>query len=206
MIIPKETKVRDHRVLDIMGTCMDSVRDRRMLYERRRRWFLFGNDSEQPVRYNRLFSYTDLVSSFLFAPESLKFSLQVTSEEFPIDDDVATVMASHMRQLCFDSEIITDFSDNLLWALCFDTMLMKIGWDNTHKMPEALTVMPHAFGVYDETERKLEKQKAFVHVFMLDLEESKQRLIRAGKGDQIKNLPRCQSTRPMTITRRSIAR
>jgi hypothetical protein len=188
MQLRSDTKMRDRQVLDIVEQCKKSIRDRQNRYERRRRWFLFGNDTETSVRYNRLAAHTDLVASFLFSPDSVRFTLTPTGGPRPGDDEIMDALGDYVKMQAENSGLLLEFSDALLWALIYDSMFLKIGWSDVRNQAIARAVDPYSFGVYDETESKIEDQEAFVHTFTLPRRDAILRLYRAGKGSEIKNL------------------
>jgi hypothetical protein len=188
MKLPDNKRDRDRRILDVIEQCKNTMRDRQNRYERRRRWFLYGNDTETPVRYNRLAAHSDLVSSFLFAPDSVRFSLTPSGGENPGDDDIMDSLGKYLRMQAINSGLLVDFDDALDWALVYDTMIMKMGWSDVRGQAMARIIDPYSFGVFDETEGKLDEQEAFIHTFTLPWQESVLRLTKAGKASQIRNL------------------
>lgn len=188
MRIPDEEKFRDKKVKEILDQCLENIQERRQRYERRRRWLLFGNDSEEPVRFNRLLSHTDLVSSFLFSPDSLKFSIMSKEAERGPLHEITDALSDYLRLEAAASEIIMQFSDALFWALCYDTMFLKLGWSDSRKQVLAKIIDPYSFAVFDESESSIDDQLAFCHMFVLPPDDAKRRMIRAGKGNRIKEL------------------
>ena len=69
-----ESKLAD-RVKWIIDQCTASRNDRTELYNRRERYFLFGTDGSNQVRYNRLESHIDLVAAFLYAPDHAFYNI-----------------------------------------------------------------------------------------------------------------------------------
>src|SRR5215471_14334281 len=70
MIMPDRFEDLEARVIWLIARCKETQRDRVQVYDRRERYFLWGTSgSENLVRYNRIESHIDLVSSFLYAPD-----------------------------------------------------------------------------------------------------------------------------------------
>jgi hypothetical protein len=193
MRIPVEIKKRDQKVLDIIDTCLKSMGDRRLRYERRRRWYLFGQDSEMHVRYNRLHAHTDLVSSFMFTPEVVRFTVSRKDRKIQGESEIIEALGDAMRTEAVSSGLLADFSQALDWALVYDSMFLKMGWNKSKAAPQAKIIDPYSMAVYDETEPELEDQWAFVYLFREPYETAVRRLMRAGKG---KDIPKLSEARP----------
>ena len=209
MIIPEREPEKSEYLAWIVKTCLDSKRDRKDLYDRRRRYFLYGTDSDQTVTYNRIDSHLDLVSSFLFSGDNAQFSLSA-----PLNSDDDMVKQFMAAEDCFnrdfrDAGLFDVFSDAMTWALTFDTMILKAGWSDTRNEATCTIVEPWKFGVFGEEVTELENQQAFVHSYHIDYDNAVQRLLRAGLGDKIKTLnvvnTPFESPFPEIVTRMIIA-
>ena len=75
MKIPSNQAEKEQFVAYIIDCCMASSEDRRSLYERRRRYFLYGQNTNAKVKFNRLKSHMKLVASFLFSPDGLVYNV-----------------------------------------------------------------------------------------------------------------------------------
>jgi hypothetical protein len=92
VIIPENPKVKDEYLKWILGVCLDSKKDRKDLYDRRRQFFLYGTSQDQQAYYNRIESHLDLVCSFLYSPDHAEFSLSAPANAS--DDQVKQFMAA----------------------------------------------------------------------------------------------------------------
>jgi hypothetical protein len=182
MIFPTDDEGIEKRVKWIIDTCTASRDDRAQLYQRRERYFLFGTDSSDPIRYNRLESHIDLVAAFLYAPDHAFYNIAADRNA----DDAVVKQA-----IALQDEWNDDFQDDGLsdlvaeaipWALVYDTMIMKQGWNDTREAQFAELVPPQNFGVFREDVTDLNSQSAFCHTYFLEWSEAAQRLIRAGRG------------------------
>lgn len=188
MIIPQTDPYRQDKIIEIRDACMASRGERRQMYERRQRYFLFGCADYRQVRYNRLFSHIDLVSSFLYSPDHASFTLGA-----PQNSPLPTVLQSVALQdewnnIFRDSGLAYQYGTAMTWALVMDAMFMKVGWNDERDRLVSRLVMPSAFGVYDETEPDLDAQEAFVHTYRLPYDNAVLRLYRAGLKDRVKDL------------------
>ncbi len=189
MKIPSAAKDRDEFVLDVLAVCLRNIRERRARYQRRRRWFLFGNDTDIPCRYNRLYSHLDLVASFLFSPDSLRMSLrEADRNNLPSDSELLLAFSDVLPEILVESGISDSFEHALLWSLCYDTMFLKIGWHGDEGRLSGHIIDPLSMAVFDERESSLGEQDAFAHLFTLPFYDAAERLKRAGKAGQIKQL------------------
>src|SRR5215470_7984287 len=150
MIIPDGKEKKREYIKFILDTCLMSKRDRRDLYDKRRLYFLFGTASDLEVKYNRIESHIDLVSSFLYSPDHAQFSLSAPLNS--PDDQVKQFMAAEdtLNQDFRDAGLFELFGDALPWAIVYDAMLLKAGWSNTRGEASFSAVNPDEFGVFAE--------------------------------------------------------
>lgn len=188
MIFPRNQEDIAKRVKLLIDACMASARSRSELYRRREAYFLFGSEAQTPVRHNRMASHMDLVSSFLFAPDHQFFHI---SAEANSDDAVvqqAITLQDFFNDEFHDAGLSDLFGDSIPWALTYDTMLFKVGWNEIRKCLTAELIQPHQFGVYREDVADLGTQQAFCHSYFMDWSAAAQVLIRAGQGSKIPEL------------------
>ena len=213
MIIPENTSTNPLRQNEfikwVLDTCLDSKKDRKDLYDRRRQFFLYGTGSDQEIIYNRIESHLDLVASFLYSSDRAQFSLSA-----PLNSDDALVKQYMAVEDSFnddfrDSGLFDFFGDSIIGSLCYDSMFLKVGWSDVHEDATCTLIEPWKFGVFSEEITELESQPAFVHTYHIDYDNACQRLIRAGLGDKIKDLTVVntpfESPYPELITRMIIA-
>jgi hypothetical protein len=188
MIFPTKEEDLAKRVKLIIDACTANRQDRAELYRRREAYFLFGTDAQNPVRYNRIEAHLDLVASFLFAPDHAFYHI---SAERNAEDAVvkqAIALQDEFNDDFTDAGLHDLFAEAIPWALVYDTMIFKQGWNDVRKAMIAELVPPHNFGVYREDITDLDTQQAFCHTYFLDWSDTAQRLLRAGKGGEIAKL------------------
>lgn len=188
MKIPSNVADKEYFLRLIIDSCMASQQERRSLYEKRRRYFLYGQDADQKVRFNRLKSHIKLVASFLFSPDGLVYNIAPpkNADENSIQKFLA--LQDDFNEDVHDSGIADVYSEAVLWALNFDSMVVKLGWNDTSSQMFAELVEPSSFGVYREDKNDFSTQPAMNHTFMLDYDDACSRLIRAGRADKIQDL------------------
>ena len=209
MIIPDNPQLKAEYVQWILDVCLQSKQDRKMMYDRRRQFFLYGTGSDQDIIYNRIESHLDLVASFLYLPDHAEFSLSAPANSS--DAEVKQFMAAQdaFNNDFRDAGMFDYFSDGLIWSLVFDSMIGKMGWSDVRDEETCTLIEPWKFGVFSEEITDLESQPAFVHSYHIDYDNACQRLIRAGLRDRIKDLnvvnTPFESPFPELITRMIIA-
>lgn len=193
MIIPKSNvkggQARDDRVQEIIDICLASKMDREQLYMKRKNYFLFGtNMIGEEVKYNRLQAHTDLVASFLFSADHCRYLLSGPRNSAPEIINQITALAKEWNDTFQAAGLAGNYSEAVLWSLVFDSMFIKLGWNDARDELFGKVFPPQDFAVYDESEPDLESQEAFIHTYSLNWDNAVMRLLRAGKGGEIKNL------------------
>lgn len=185
MKIPDNETDKQELVQYVISCCMSSQDDRRSLYERRRRYFLYGQNSETKVRFNRLKSHMKLVASFLFSPDGLVYNIAPprNADEHSIQQMLA--LQDDFNEDIHDTGLGDVFAEAVLWALNFDTMVIKMGWNDTKGHLFGRLVEPSSFGYWREDDCDFDSQQAINHRFSLDYDEACTRLVKAGQGDKI---------------------
>lgn len=188
MILPDNDRDRDEYVSWVLNTCLQSRRDRKDMYDRRRQFFLYGTGHDQDVIYNRIEAHLDMVCAFLFASDHAEFSL--SAKPNAAEDLVLkfTAAQDQFNEDFRDAGLFDAFADCLLWATCFDTVIGKVGWSISRKELTAELIPPWDFGVFAEEKTELDDQEAFVHSYHLDYDVARQKLDRAGLGSKIKDM------------------
>ncbi len=59
----------------VVETCTASQQERRSLYDKRRRYFMYGQNQIKYVRYNRLKSHLPLLASFLYSADQIAYAV-----------------------------------------------------------------------------------------------------------------------------------
>jgi hypothetical protein len=188
MIIPSTGSYRQDKIIEIRDACLESVNERRELYAKRRKYFMFGSDDYRQVRYNRLFAHTDLVKSFLYSADHAKYTLSAPTNSPPIVVAQSLALQDTWNQQFRDTGLAYLYRIALLWALVYDSMYLKLGWNAERKRLFGKLIMSNAFGVYDEMEPELDNQEAFCHSYRLTWDRACLMFYRAGLKDRINEL------------------
>src|SRR5258708_18238109 len=172
----------------IKETCCASQDDRNQMYQRRRRYFLYGQNQDQKVRLNRLKSHISLVNSFLYNSDGLAYAIAAP----PNADDLLVqkflAIEDDWNEEFRDCGLADLFDQALNWASVLDTMIIKQGWNDRTGQQFGKLIHPAPFGVFREDDYDFASQEAFVHSYIIDYDEACERLIRAGKREDIPKL------------------
>jgi hypothetical protein len=189
MIIPEPGQAQNEFIRWVLDICLQSKKDRKDLYDRRRQFFLYGTAADQEVIYNRIESHLDLVASFLYSSDHAQFSLSA-----PLNSDDHLVKQYMALEDAFNNDFrdaggFDFFSDSIIGSLVYDSMIIKSGWSDVHEDATFQLIEPWKFGVFSEEVTELESQPAFVHCYHIDYDNAVQRLARAGLASKIPDLP-----------------
>lgn len=188
MIIPSDASRKKNLLQFVLETCITSQTERRRLYEKRRNYFLFGQDTESMVKFNRLQSHIPLLCSFLFQGDQCAFD--IAAPKNASEQDVAKWLAVQDDwNESFQDDGLADVVDEAIqWAVIYDTMMIKQGWNDITSSQYALMIDPSAFGVFQEEISDFSRQQAFVHSYYLDYDDAVERLMRAGLSSELGKL------------------
>lgn len=157
--------------MDIRDRCEASRRDRMRRAAARMLWFKRGTDKNgDDARYNKLKSHIRLLSSYLYAPESVRFSVRipvVDREKWGPDAETARDEFTDIWRDC-GADVL--FSQQVEAALIYATAIAKVSPDPLCGVRQDY-IEPIDFGVLREDEPSLDRQEAMCHWFSLSLPE-----------------------------------
>lgn len=169
MIIPKDPLAKMQLYDELVRQCTASRNDRFVFYSTLRNYYLFGSQTGDGAPYNKIMSTVDTLCSFIYSPDTLRFSLQLGTEA-PMDDIHKAVPLSHeVTEQWRVSRTHILFGLGLRWSQVFGTMIMKIVWSRNNV--RSYLVEPHQFGVLREDICDLNDQEAFTHHYTITKSE-----------------------------------
>lgn len=185
MKIPSQQADKEQFVKYVIDTCMASQEERRELYEKRRRYFLYGQNADTKAKFNRLKSHMKLVASFLFSPDGLIYNIAPprNADEHAIQQFLA--LQDDWNEDVHDTGLGDVFAEAVMWSLNYDTMFIKLGWNDMKGHVFGRLIEPVNFGFWREDDPDFDSQQAMNHRYTLDWDEACARLKRAGKEDKI---------------------
>ena len=201
MIIPKNDVKRIELYRETVDICLASRQQRLARYAQNRAYYLYGCLDGVASPWNKIYSHLDMVTSFLYAADSTRFSVKLGLLAPDVDYYRAPVLAKAVNEAWKMSNADIIMQQCILWALVYDTMIVKAVRRN--RMLEPFALDPGSFGVYREDVPMLDRQEAFVHVFYATESDLRSRLMfhpnkesilkhvtsAAGKDDVISNMP-----------------
>ena len=156
---------------ELIERCRVSRQDRREQYTSWRFFWLYGTDGSYenedidlglgPPPGNKIYPHLDQLTSFLYAQETTRFSVQLgASAPKPYMEWVPKIN-ERVNDIWHTSNTDLIFGNALNLALVFGSMFIKPLWRGNTLYPGV--VFPHNFGVLREDINQLSRQEAFCH-------------------------------------------
>ena len=165
MRLPTDLIERRRLCLELIRQCTATRRDRFNFYQTCRNYYLFGSADGGGAPYNKIGSTVDTLCSFIYSPDTLRFSLHLGTEA-PVDDIAKSVpLSREVTEQWRVSKTHITFGQALRWAQVFGITLMKTLWMNNRI--RSYMVEPHQFGVLREDVTELADQEAFTHHYTI---------------------------------------
>lgn len=186
MIIPKDPVKRLEFFQEVVRTCEVSREDRIERYAMFRNYYLYGRGhGETQSAWNNVYPTIDLLTSFLYAADTTRFSVKLGSGAPKSELKRAVPMAKRILEKWNESNASEMFKMTLEWALVYDSCILKfIRRGNT---AHPFFVDPGCFGVYREDVSMLDRQEAFVHWYYMSFPELERALTLHPQGAKIIN-------------------
>ena len=173
MKIPGEKAARLQFFRETADTLARSMQARRTRYARLRQRYLYGLD-DGAARYNKIYSQIGTLSGYLFAQNSVRFSVtpgpSVSGDGAPLYE----ASAERLRQLWNNAGADPVVSNQVRWSLVYGFAAVKMLWQN--EQLQVFPVDPGALGVWREDLDSLDGQEAILHTLSMD-EPSLRRLL-----------------------------
>jgi len=151
---------------ELCTRCLVSRQMRKANYETLRAYALFGvPPGQEPAAFNKIDSSMDTLAAFLFAAETTRFSIKLgpgvnKMEEMPKIPPLKERLNDRWQDSNADMIVSLAVKDSLTYA----TTIIKLIQRGKETMP--FVIDPGNFGVLREDVSMLDRQEAFVHVFM----------------------------------------
>lgn len=175
MYLPDNEEELGRLCTDMISQCFASRQDRIELYNTRRSYYLYGTPGGDLAYYNRCYSHLDALCAFLYSAETCKFYVGPDREIDPKFEEAviaqSEVMSSKLNRTYHDTATDTMVADAILWALVYDTMLIKQRWNRQRGTTDSFLVEPHNFGVANESITELDRQPYFTHRYLMSVQE-----------------------------------
>lgn len=175
MKIPTDKVLRLAFYRDLVDACLASQQDRRDRYAEFRYYWLHGaSPGQQASPWNRIYPHIELVTSFLYAQDSTRFSIEFGDSVPDVNFSFAAPFQKRLNNKWRDAGADDVFQQALIKALVFDSAFIKMIRRNGSVFP--YVVEPGQFGVLREDQMMLDRQEAFAHTYQITLTELSARL------------------------------
>lgn len=164
MKLPSDSRRLTLFAQELIDQCLNDREDRRMWARQWRQLYYSGSLSGVPSKYNRCFSHVDKLSSFIFSPADVRYSLDFEGGYLGQWREKVRVGERYLnrqfnRQGCGES-----FAEANQISLVEGTALVKLTWGPGGKLAP-WSIRPSFFGVLRPDIQELDRQEAFVHSF-----------------------------------------
>jgi hypothetical protein len=173
--IPKDSIERSLLYNELIRQCTVSRMDRFTFYQTLRNYYLFGSMDVAGAPYNKIGASIETLNSFIYSPDTMRFSLHLGTEAPHEDIFKAVPLAYEVTEQWRASKTHIRFGIGARWSQVFGIMLLKVLW-NKNRVRSYL-VEPHQFGVLREDIIDLEDQEAFTHHYTITNTQLEQQLL-----------------------------
>lgn len=165
MRLPKDLLERSLLYEELIRQCTTSRLDRFNFYQTLRNYYLFGTADSGGAPYNKIRSTVETLKSFIYSPDTMRFSLHLGTTTTEEDVHKAVVLSKEVSEQWRISRTHILFGVGLIWSLVYGIMLLKSMWKNNQA--RSYLVEPHQFGVLREDIVQLSDQEAFTHHYTI---------------------------------------
>lgn len=159
MKIPSKAVEREQFFWETVQVCFESRDTRSAFYRACRSYYLYGAEEGGSARFNKILPHVDLLTSYLFAAETTKFSVQLDEEASKHDVSKLRPLSRKVNNEWHRSNSDLVFASALEWALVKGSTFIKlIPKRGAGTVP--YVVMPEQIGVYREDKGYLDRQEA----------------------------------------------
>jgi hypothetical protein len=177
MRIPKAPAERIDWLYSTLARLRRSMDDRRAKARTWRSWYLHGAP-EWGARYNMICPQVNTLAGYLYAPRSVRFSLNAgpvaKAGKIALFETAAVRLRTLWNESCADEA----YSNQTLWSLVYGSSFLKFRW--AEGKPRCLPVAAFDLGVWRDDLPDLEDQQAILHTYRLDGETVRLWLVSAG--------------------------
>jgi hypothetical protein len=172
MILPDGTKDLTALSLNLIEDCRVSRGQRESAYRQYYQWLETGRAAGGLALANMLYGHVDRLASHLLSPSGLRFTMDyenVYAKEWQEKGRVvARMVTREWERKNIDMLAGHGVKEALTYGACLLKQLGGVSSDGTFDFRGARLVMPHQFGVYDESVNDLGEQECFVETVPLN--------------------------------------
>ncbi len=175
MKVPKNGEELVRWTREIIDRCTVSTESRRLAARTWRNLFYMGSTTGVPSKYNRCYSHVDKLSSYIFSPADVRFTIEFEGDGSAKWDDKTRSATRYLNRAFNRSGCGQAFGQANEIALVEGASIIKQTWGPGGRL-EPWVIRPAFFGVYREDIPSLDRQEAFTHTFYVT-EEGFKRLV-----------------------------
>jgi hypothetical protein len=186
---------------EIYQQCMVSRSQRAERGQIYKNIYLTGDEQGiDPAIYNNTFAFIDNLSSYLYSPVELRFTLDQYGTITNLERAKMKAASSELHKFIRRADIDTQFESGVTWALVKGKTFIKLRW--TANGLEGDLVQPELMGVLQENFSTLDKQEAFCHTTFLTPDRLWQILATNSNRDELflKAQKYCMSAKEQQMT------
>lgn len=150
---------------EIYSACTASRSNRLQRGAMFRNLYLTGSEEGVPATYPEIYAFIDNLSSFLYSPVEIRFSIDCYGAASPLDRAKMRAASSEFHKEFRRSNADTLLDDAVTWSLVKGKTFIKNSW--TSEGFRDVLVQPEMMGVLEENLRSLDEQDAFCHTTYL---------------------------------------
>lgn len=168
MRLPSGKKIGEFAA-DLIDQCTASRKERLQAGAVYKNVYLTGSDEGTPQTYLKTFAFIDNLSSFLYSPVDLRFTVQKDGQGNKVDHAMGRAAGTLVTRKIRRADIDTKIEDAITWALVKGKTFVKM-------LPErgnlkGYLIQPELMGVLREDLETLDEQEAFVHSTYITTDE-----------------------------------
>lgn len=166
MKLPEDSQRLTAWSREMIDQCLVSREARRLQSRQWRQLYYTGSLTGSGSKYNRCFSHVDKLSSYIFSPADVRFSLEFEGDAQAPWDEQTKVAARYMNRKFNRSGCGETFGAANEIGLVEGCGIVKLTWGPGGRLAP-WTIRPSFFGVFREDIEDLDRQEAFVHSFYI---------------------------------------
>jgi len=164
MILPNDEAALLRFARDLIDECMHSRERRRSISAMYRQLYYTGAVNGSVSKYNRCFSHVDKLSSFIFSPADLRYTVEFDGDSLDAWQDRCEATTNFLNRKFRSSNCGRALSAGNAISLVEGAAIAKLTWGAGGKII-GWPIRPSFFGVLREDITDLSLQEAFVHSY-----------------------------------------
>jgi len=173
MLIPKDDDEREILFNDVIMKCMVSRNERSGEYERMRNYYMMGTEDGKECPFNKINPHIDLLTAFLFASETTKFSISIGAAVPEEEHKKVGALSEAVMDEWLRGGVDKTFSEAVTWSSVYNSCFVKLIWE--HGINPYI-VEPQMIGVLREDLPYTDRQEALAHKYYITRSELNRKL------------------------------